>query len=92
MDATQLPGFDENNWAANSKASARSWKDLQEEFSLVRAATIALFDSFDDDQLLRTGISNGHEVNVIGFGFVAAGHVQHHCNILKERYLTGKDS
>ena len=88
MDSTPLPGFDENSWAAHAKASDRSWKELLEEFQLVRAATIAMFDSFDDDQLLKTGISNNHESNVIGLGFVSAGHVMHHCNILKERYLS----
>ncbi len=86
-DTTSLPGFDENQWAANSKASARDWDDLVEEYKCLRNSTISMFQGFDEEQLLQTGTANGHEVNVIGFGFVTAGHLQHHCNIIKERYM-----
>ncbi len=86
-DTTSLPGFDENTWAANSKAGQRKWKDLVAEFKAVRKSTILFFESLDADQLSTIGMANGNEMNVVGLGFVTAGHVMHHCKIIKERYI-----
>jgi hypothetical protein len=87
-DATPLPGFDENSWALNSRAAKRDWDDMIEEFINLRRSNQALFSSLDDDQLLASGQSNNNHINVVGLGFVVAGHVNHHLRILKERYLT----
>ncbi len=50
-DTTFLPGFDENSFADNAKAETRNWKNLVEEFKVVRMSSEYLFASFDDDQL-----------------------------------------
>lgn len=86
-DKNKLPGFEENEWAAESKAKERKWKDLLNEFDFLRAATLYLFASFDDDQLKGEGVASNNNCNVLGLGFIAAGHVEHHMKILKERYL-----
>ena len=82
-----LPGFDENTYAANSNADSRGKKDLLEEWDAVRSATILLFNSFNDEQINRTGIANNKPISVNGIGFVTSGHVLHHLQILEERYL-----
>ena len=82
-----LPGFDENEYAARSKAQMRNWDDMLEEFKAVRRSTEILFSSFDNEQLETAGISNGKQVYVLGIGFIIAGHLTHHLNIIKERYL-----
>src|SRR6516165_3864014 len=51
-DKTPLPGFDENNWAAESRSAQRSWKDLRDEFKTIRKSTELLFGSLDQEQLL----------------------------------------
>lgn len=89
-DPSPLPGFSENTWAVDSNASARDWNDLIDEFTTVRDSTIALFSSFNEEQLLSKGTANNNEMNVVGIGFVCAGHVQHHIRIIKERYLKVK--
>jgi DinB superfamily len=86
-DVNPLPGFDENDYAANSNASLRTWKDLVEEFLLVRKTTEILFGSFTTDALSSSGIANNNPATVSSMGFTAIGHVYHHFNILKERYL-----
>ncbi|HEY6503077.1 MAG TPA: DinB family protein [Chitinophagaceae bacterium] len=86
-DKTPLPGFDENLYADNSKAAARDWKSMSEEFKVVRKASEYLFNSFDDDQLDATGTSNNNPVYVLGIGFIVVGHSLHHMNIIRERYL-----
>jgi hypothetical protein len=86
-DDTPLPGFDENLFAQTAKADKRNWNDLVEEFTAVRKATEAMFGSFDNDQLEATGTASGASNYVLGFGYIVAGHVNHHCGIIKERYL-----
>ncbi len=82
-----LPGFDENSYAARSDADRRTKADLLQEFEAVRQATLLLFQSFSDAQLAQTGVANNKPIGVNSIGFIAAGHVQHHLTILKERYL-----
>ena len=86
-EATPLPGFDENIYAANSKAANRDWNDLTEEFKIVRQSTQILFRSFDDEQMETTGTSNGNPVYVMAIGFIIPSHLNHHVTIIKERYL-----
>ena len=86
-DATPLPSFDENIYAQNCKATQRKWKDLVNEFEVVRESTVSLFDSFDDDQLEASGTASEKSNYVKGIGFIIAGHVNHHMNVTKERYL-----
>ncbi len=82
-----LPGFDENSYAEHSRAEARKWEDLLEEFRVTRRSTEILFASFDESQLEAAGTASGKPVYVRGIGFVIAGHLEHHLNIIKERYL-----
>lgn len=86
-DSTHFPGFEENDYAANSKASKRDWKEMIREFKAVRRSTEILFRSFDKQQLDATGTASGKSVYVLGIGFIIAGHINHHVNVLKERYL-----
>jgi hypothetical protein len=82
-----LPGFDENEYAAASNAGNRTWKDLAEEFLIVRKSTAALFNSFTPEALNNTGTSNSNPLMVNSIGFITVGHVYHHIKIFKERYL-----
>lgn len=87
-DATPLPGFDENIYVTNAKIDNRTWKDLIREFKAVRNSTELLFESFDEDQLEAGGVStSGHSNYVRAFGFIVAGHCNHHRRVIKERYL-----
>ena len=82
-----LPGFEENDYAAASKADSRSKEELIEEFETVRKGIELLFASFDEEQLSSVGVANNNPISVNAIGFIIPGHVQHHINILKERYL-----
>jgi uncharacterized damage-inducible protein DinB len=86
-DSAPLPGFDENVWAITAKAPKRSWNDLVDEFMALRAANELFFNGLDEDQQIATGTANNNTMSVAGLGFVCAGHVAHHMNIIKERYL-----
>lgn len=86
-DANPLPGFDENQWADNSQANKRKWKDLVNEFFILREANEMLFRNLDEQQLQHTGTANNHQASVATLIFVSAGHLDHHMSIIKERYL-----
>ena len=86
-DPNSLPGFDENNYAANSNANLRHWKDLADEFLLVRKSTEILFHSFTEEALNNSGTANNNPATALSMGFTAIGHVYHHMNVLKEKYL-----
>ena len=86
-DNTNLPGFDENEFAANSNANERSMEDLIAEYICVRKASIALFGSFDKNTMRRIGRANNSELSVRAAGFLICGHEIHHRAIISERYL-----
>ncbi len=86
-DSTPLPSFDENLWAANSSGSNRGWKDLVNEFESLHESSVYLFESLSEDQLRSIGVASNKEVNVLALGFIIAGHIEHHIDIIKERYL-----
>lgn len=86
-DKTPLPGFEENDYVANTDAKSRSIQDLLTEFSAVRHSNLLMFKSFSDEQLSRIGIASGHEVSVRALGFLILGHLKHHQRVFVERYL-----
>ncbi len=86
-DKTPLPGFDENNYVDNSNGNLRSIQDLLTEMAVVRQATLSLFKSFSEDQLLRIGTASENQISVRAIGFIIIGHQKHHQIIFEERYL-----
>lgn len=85
-DTTDLPGFEENDWVANANFDRRTLASIAAEFAAVRAATLALFASLDDEELLRRGTANGQEVSVRALAALLVGHERHHVGLLRERY------
>jgi len=86
-DNTELPGFDENQFALHSNANQRDIRSLLDEFSALRRTTVYLYGSFSDDALLGSGKVNGNIMSVRALGYLTSGHLLHHLNIIKSRYL-----
>jgi hypothetical protein len=85
-DATPLAGFDENEWVPAGRFDRRTLADLVAEYEAVRAATLAMFGSFDEEDLLRRGKANDAVVSVRALAHIIAGHELHHVGLLRERY------
>jgi hypothetical protein len=85
-DATPLPGFEENAYAAAAGAEARDWRTLIDDLTTVRAATLCLVRGFDSEAWLRRGIVNNAPVSVRALAHVIAGHERHHLDVLRTRY------
>lgn len=86
-DSTDLPGFEENDYAPQANAHARTLKQLVAEVENLRKSTLDLFTSFTPDMLQRKGSANKSIVSVVNIGYIISGHETHHRNVLNERYL-----
>jgi uncharacterized damage-inducible protein DinB len=82
-----LPSFDQNTSAVAAAANEVPWTAHTEEFSNIRLATISFFQNLPQDAWFRTGIASDNPVTVRALAYIIAGHVLHHQNVLKERYL-----
>lgn len=86
-DKTNLPGWEENDYAPEANAANRSLKKIADEMQHLRVSTIDMFEGFTEEMLMRKGTANNNEMSVVALGFIIPGHETHHRNILKERYL-----
>jgi hypothetical protein len=86
-DRTELPGFDQDSFAANANYNNLSLALIANEFDIVRRSTLALFRQFDEAAWNRRGIANRNEASVRALAFIVAGHERHHMEVLKTRYL-----
>jgi uncharacterized damage-inducible protein DinB len=86
-DKTPLPGFEQDDFVRNGGHAERTLADLAEEFSAVRAGSIALFRSFDEKAWSQAGTASQKEITARALGFIVAGHQIHHRLILEERYF-----
>jgi hypothetical protein len=86
-DKTELEGFEENDYAPEANAHARTIRRLTDEMERVRLTTIDLFESFTPDMLEREGVANKNKLSVLTLGYIISGHESHHRQILSERYL-----
>ena len=86
-DKNKLPGFEENDYVDEANATKRSIQDLLTELAVVRQATLSLFKSFSNEELLRIGIASNNQMSVRALGFTIIGHQNHHQRVFEERYL-----
>jgi uncharacterized damage-inducible protein DinB len=86
-DKTPLPGFEENDYAATVNANARNLQELLTELATVRQSTLLFYKSLTIEELFRVGMASDKEISVRALGFITIGHMKHHQNVFKERYL-----
>ncbi|HYI78107.1 MAG TPA: DinB family protein [Chryseolinea sp.] len=86
-DKTNLPGFEENDYAPEANAKNRNVRQIADEMERLRVTTIDLFVNFTPEMLNRKGRANNLELSVLNLGYIIPGHESHHRSILKERYL-----
>ena len=89
LDATPLPGFDENHWGNSMDVTHKKWKELVREFKQLRKSNLLMIAALTKDELAFVGTASNHPISTAAICFALGGHVQHHMNILKERYLKG---
>jgi hypothetical protein len=85
-DATPLASFDENAYVPIGRFDRRSLADLLAELKTVRAASLVLFRSFDDEAWVRRGTASGKPVSVRALACIIPGHERHHDELFRTRY------
>jgi hypothetical protein len=85
-DETALPGFDENAYVQAAGFDRRPFVDLVADWVTVRNATLALARSIEPAHWERRGSANGYPVSARALFYIMLGHVDHHCQVLKDRY------
>ena len=83
----ELPGFDEDRYAAHGEFTRRPLEDLLVEYSATRIATLTLLRGLPPAAWRRHGRVNGYDCSVRGLAFHIAGHELHHLRIVRERYM-----
>ena len=86
-DKTELPGFEQDDYALHSGANERDIKGILEELATVRDSTISLFNGLESSALTRVGVASGNVMSVRAAAYHIAGHELRHIKIIKERYL-----
>ena len=82
----ELPGFDENRYAAHGEFERRPLEDLLAEYSATRQATLVLLRGLPVAAWGHYGRVNGYDCSVRGLAFHIAGHELHHHRIVREHY------
>jgi len=82
-----LPSFDQEIAVAGANANQTPWADLVEEFKTVRLGTLSFFRNLPPEAWSRSGIASDNPMTVNAIAYIIGGHVAHHVNVLKERYL-----
>jgi hypothetical protein len=82
-----LPGFEQDVGVKHAVANNVSWTNHAAEFQEVRRTTISLFRNLPDEAWGREGMASGNPFTVRALAYILAGHVSHHVNVIKQRYL-----
>ncbi len=86
-DKTALSGFEQDDYIPEMNLGNRGIFQLTNEFANLRATTVDLFQSLNEEMLNRTGTASGVEFRVEELCKILIGHEIHHRNIIAERYL-----
>lgn len=86
-ETTELPGYNENEYADNCRADARKLSDMVDELLNLRKSTIHLFTSLSEETLDLIGTASNSPLSARAAGFIIVGHEMHHLKVVKERYL-----
>ena len=83
-DTTELPGFDQELFAANANAARRERAQMLEEFAAVRAATVHLLRSLAPETLGLIGVAEGKPMSPRAAAWHIAGHEAEHRATVEE--------
>ena len=86
-DKTDLPGFDQDVFAAEYHLDGVNMDQLVEEFLSIRNSTILFLRHITEEQLHHIGTASGWQMSVNALFHVIVGHTKHHNQIITERYL-----
>jgi hypothetical protein len=84
--STPLPSFDQNVCATAGEADLVPWDQLIDELTTIRESTLSFFRNLPAEAWTRRGVASDCGFSVRALAYLAAGHVDHHLAVLRERY------
>jgi uncharacterized damage-inducible protein DinB len=85
-DTTDLPGFEQGDYAVSAHANQRTLDSILDEYVAVRQASLTLFHSLDEVMLTRQTRASGNMTSVRALIYQTAGHELHHLYSMREHY------
>ncbi len=82
-----LPPFDEHVFAAEAAQTHLNYVSLLNEFSSLLQANLEFYKSLKSDNWKTSGLLNNQPCCVNSIFYFSIGHILHHINVCKERYL-----
>ena len=84
-DATPLPGFDQDQYVADTDYQSAAFPDLINELIANRQANLLMLRRQDESSWLRAGVADGKNMTVRAAAYVLVGHIRHHLKIIAKR-------
>ena len=84
---SSLPSFDQNAAMLTAGSDDRPLTDHVAEFTALRESTVMFVKNLPAEAWDRRNVASGNPFTVRALLFVAAGHVEHHLRLIRERYL-----
>ena len=86
-DLTPLPGFEQNDYVREAGFDRYTLQDLIQEFEHLRRANILAILNMSEESTVRRGNASGYTVSTRALIYMIVGHVDHHLESLREKYL-----
>jgi hypothetical protein len=86
-DVSLNPPFEQDDWVAAAVHDDAPWEGLVDEFRQVRESTVLLLRHLPAAAWMRRGQVSGGSITVRALAHSTLGHLEHHCAILRDRYL-----
>jgi len=86
-EKANLPGFDQDVYMSNVSVDHMDKEYLYNFFNITRYSSLIMFKGFRESDWDIVGKASDREQSLKSFPFFMAGHLNHHFNILKERYV-----
>jgi uncharacterized damage-inducible protein DinB len=86
-DSTPLPGFDQDPYVENGNFNETNVEGLLDEMLHLRKSNILMFSNLTQENWDNIGTASENKITTRALAYIIVGHIRHHVNILKEKYL-----
>jgi len=82
-----LPSFEQDDYVSGSIFDDLNGNELAEEWEAIRSSSIMLCLHMSSAMAAKEGIANNIPTKAYAYPYMLAGHLMHHLEIARERYL-----
>ncbi|KSU64684.1 squalene--hopene cyclase [[Bacillus] enclensis] len=86
-ESEPLPAMEQDQYVSAANFNKLSWEQLLAGLDAVRANTLSLISTIDDEAWVRSGTVMNSPVSVDIIAYGIAGHELHHLNVIRDKYL-----